>query len=220
MRPPFSFTADGARPRRRETREGATTPPPLTHGKATGAAEAQASANYEVQMNDVSRHAAGQARAATTPARRRTPFPLLLRKLHGYVGMLIAPSVIFFAATGILQVYHLHEAHGAYAPAPIVQKLGTLHKDQTLQARRRGGPPAAAGARRARPPEAAEAGRAGPNVAVQLLKAFFALAAAGLIFSTAAGVWIALQQPLRRRAHLWLLAAGAIVPTVLALLSA
>ena len=48
---------------------------------------------------------------------------LLLRQWHGYLGAFIAPSVIFFALTGALQLFNLHEAHGDYRPAPIVERL-------------------------------------------------------------------------------------------------
>jgi hypothetical protein len=53
-----------------------------------------------------------------------------------------------------------------------------------------------------------------------LLKAFFALVAIGLIFSTVAGIWMALQQAMRRRTHLVLLAIGTFVPLILGALTA
>ena len=53
-----------------------------------------------------------------------------------------------------------------------------------------------------------------------LLKAFFAVVALGLIFSTGAGIWMALQQAARRRTHLVLLAIGTFVPLILAALTA
>lgn len=57
---------------------------------------------------------------------------LIVRKLHTYVGMFIAPSVIFFALSGALQLFHLHEARGSYHPPPLIEMLGSLHKDQVL----------------------------------------------------------------------------------------
>src|ERR1700685_4580837 len=61
---------------------------------------------------------------------------LRLRKWHAYIGLLIAPSVLFFALTGILQIFNLHEAHGGYHPALILEKLSVGHKDQEFEAPR------------------------------------------------------------------------------------
>ena len=44
--------------------------------------------------------------------------------------MFIAPSVLFFAFTGSLQLFSLHEAHGSYQPPALIAALGTVHKDQ------------------------------------------------------------------------------------------
>ena len=61
----------------------------------------------------------------------------LIRNIHSYVGLFIAPSVLFFAITGGLQLFKFHEAHGDYTPAPLVEKLGMLHKDQKFEMRRK-----------------------------------------------------------------------------------
>ena len=53
-----------------------------------------------------------------------------IRTLHAYIGMLIAPTVFFFAATGLLQIYSLHEAHPGYTPPSLIEKLSAVHKDQ------------------------------------------------------------------------------------------
>lgn len=73
----------------------------------------------------------------------------LIRNIHGYLGLFIAPSVVFFAVTGALQLFSLHEAHGDYHPPAIIEKLGNLHKDQRFALKEhKARPPAAA------PPEA------------------------------------------------------------------
>jgi hypothetical protein len=142
-----------------------------------------------------------------------------IRALHAYVGMLIAPSVLFFACTGILQIYSLHEAHGGYTPPAVVVRLSALHKDQVFTLPQSRPPPTAAPhAKPAGPPPAEN--EHGPKLATTLLKAVFAAVAVGLIGSTCAGIWMALQQPLRRRTYLLLLLIGAAVPLVLAALSA
>ena len=70
----------------------------------------------------------------------------LIRNIHSYVGLFIAPSVLFFTITGGLQLFKLHEAHGDYTPAPLVEKLGMLHKDQKFEMRRKRPAPAVAAA--------------------------------------------------------------------------
>jgi hypothetical protein len=150
----------------------------------------------------------------------RRPLSVQLRVVHTYVGMLIAPSVIFFAATGILQIYSLHEAHPGYTPAPLIEKLGKVHKDQAFIAGRKRPPGAAPKAARPDGPHGPEGGaEKGPSAPTALLKLFFAIVAVGLIASTLIGVWVGLQQRLRRRTCLVLLLVGLAVPVILAALT-
>jgi hypothetical protein len=156
---------------------------------------------------------------------------MLVRSWHTYIGMLIAPAVLFMAATGILQIYGLHEARGDYTPPPLIEKLGRLHKDQVFAAAHKR--PAAKTPAAGKPADAEAHGggdrRGGdatqhqappaPKVATVLLKAFLAAVAVGLIGSTLAGLWMALRQPKVWRLHLLLLVIGAVIPTVLAALS-
>ncbi|HWE46550.1 MAG TPA: hypothetical protein VG407_11025 [Caulobacteraceae bacterium] len=153
-----------------------------------------------------------------------------LRTLHAYIGMLIAPTVLFMALTGLLQVYSLHEDHGAYHAPRALEVLGSLHKDQKL--------PGAEGSDdhdhdHAAAPAAKGAGAPSPHTdhdahdhkgpahpwAVALLKVVFAAVAVGLFASTCIGLWMAWQSRLRRRTHMILLAVGAVIPLVLALLA-
>jgi hypothetical protein len=132
------------------------------------------------------------------------PFMASIRIWHSYMGMLLAPSILFFALTGLLQIFSLHEAHGHYKPAAVVEKFSALHKDQVFEAK-------------APEPEAADAD-AKPQeeelkpVSVYILKWFFALVAVGLMVSTVLGVWMGLKATLRRRTHLWLLVVGTALP--------
>ena len=57
---------------------------------------------------------------------------LTIRTWHTYLGILIAPSVLFFALTGALQLFSLHEVHGSYTPLPVIEKLSKVHKDQAF----------------------------------------------------------------------------------------
>jgi hypothetical protein len=136
-----------------------------------------------------------------------------LRQWHFYIGMLIAPSVLFFALTGALQLFSLHEAHGTYDPPPILEKLSAVHKDQVFAAGHHhdADAPKAAGS----PPAAEEDKLKAPTL---LLKVFFLIVALGLTASTALGLWIGLTHPRNGRIGLILVAAGAVIPILLLLI--
>src|SRR5580698_6574518 len=59
--------------------------------------------------------------------------PLTLRRWHSYLSLLAAPSVLFFALTGAVQLFSWHEAHGNYHPPVLLERLSSLHKDQVLE---------------------------------------------------------------------------------------
>ncbi|PZR31393.1 hypothetical protein [Caulobacter segnis] len=152
-----------------------------------------------------------------------------VRRIHTYLGLLIAPSVLLFALTGALQIYKLHEAHEAYVPPPVIEKLGMVHKVQVYRAHgKRPGPPAAEGARpaaptaakppEAKPPEAKTPAK--PKLAVTLLKAFFLLVSIALAAATVLGAWMALAYGREKTLSWILLGAGTVIPAVLIILSA
>jgi hypothetical protein len=130
-----------------------------------------------------------------------------IRIWHSYLGMLLAPSIIFFTLTGLVQIFSLHEAHGGYKPPVLLEKFSAVHKDQVFEAKDR-------------EPESSDA-NAKPQeeplkpVGVYILKWFFALVAVGLMVSTVLGVWMGLKATLRRRTHLWLLVLGTALPIAL-----
>lgn len=141
--------------------------------------------------------------------------PLLLRQWHGYLGAFIAPSVIFFALTGSLQLFDLHEAHGGYRPAQIVERLGRLHKDQVFELDHDHNPPPAEVQKPPAPSLPKPDDDNQPAVSTYLLKWFFLVVALGLVVSTAFGIWIALTKPHGRTATIALLAVGCAVPLLL-----
>jgi hypothetical protein len=57
----------------------------------------------------------------------------VLRKVHLYVGVFIAPALLFFAFTGALQTFSLHETTqgSSYKPAHWIMVLAQIHKKQT-----------------------------------------------------------------------------------------
>lgn len=151
---------------------------------------------------------------SSRPAARTPNTQRLIRLTHGWLGMLIAPSVLFFALSGGLQVYRLHEAHAGYTPPAALAVMGAFHKD--LKPPRPRDPfkgPGRKGGRDRGPPPPDQ----GPTVVLKWLAVFVS---AGLFVSTGLGVWMALQDRLRRRVSLALLAVGTVVPLALALMPA
>jgi hypothetical protein len=142
-----------------------------------------------------------------------------LRQWHAYIGLFIAPSVLFFAVTGALQIFNLHEAHDGYRPAVLLEKLSAIHKDQVFEQPHEHEEQAAA----------APAGDAAQHAAAQqpaddddklsastlALKWLFLFVAVGLTLSTSIGIWMGITQ-LRRPALAWILiAAGVAAPVLL-----
>jgi hypothetical protein len=142
---------------------------------------------------------------------------LNLRALHTYVGFFIAPSVLFFALTGSLQLFSLHEAHGGYHPPAAIVALSSVHKDQTYVVHHDAGPPPGAAPPAATRPDA-DRGDAAPPLGTVLLKWFFLAVALSLVGSTCVGLWIGLSAPKRRRGALIALVAGAVIPLALLLI--
>jgi hypothetical protein len=135
-----------------------------------------------------------------------------VRQLHLYLGTFFAPSIVFFALTGALQLFGLHQGRPgeAYQPPEWVQKLGPLHKNQNLAVK--GAPPPGA-AKPQQAPEGArrpEKRRNSPFTIV--LKWFFLAASAGLVFTTVLGIYMAFKFN-RSRTLIWsLLVAGTAIP--------
>jgi hypothetical protein len=57
----------------------------------------------------------------------------LIRQIHLYFGVFIAPALLFFALTGALQTFSLHETTrgSSYKPPTWIVTLAQLHKKQT-----------------------------------------------------------------------------------------
>lgn len=136
---------------------------------------------------------------------------LLLRRIHLYIGLLIAPSVLFFSATGALQLFSLHEAHGDYQPAPIIERLAAVHKDQRFAVKDRPKGPAPAD-RAADQKGASDDAHEAKPLRELLLKWTFLAVALGLIASTGMGLYIAYASPRRSTTHWALLAVGTVLP--------
>ena len=57
----------------------------------------------------------------------------LVRLSHLYIGVFIAPAVIFFAITGAVQTFNLHKTgeRKGYTPPKVLAVLARIHKDAT-----------------------------------------------------------------------------------------
>lgn len=165
-----------------------------------------------------------------------------LRNIHHWLGVFFAPMILFFAFSGALQTFSLHENKGGgpYKPPAWIVVLAKIHKDQTLPQpgpERHGhahdrdaanGPPMAQGehdhdaAAPAAQPDRdadhdhdADAAPKASRPSPLPLKIFVLLLSIGLMTSTVLGIWIALKMRAMRRLTLILLAAGTLVPIVL-----
>jgi hypothetical protein len=136
-----------------------------------------------------------------------------IRVWHSYIGILIAPSVVFFALTGALQIFNLHESHGSYRPPLLIEKLSSLHKDQVFEQKHHDEPEAGSkNGQQTAPPEEHEQG---PTLGTMLLKWFFLFVALALTTSTVFGLWIGLTHIQRGRTGWWVLLAGVVLPIAL-----
>lgn len=134
-----------------------------------------------------------------------------LRAWHANISVFIAPTVLFFALSGSLQIFDLHEAHGAYVPSRFLASIGRLHKQQVFAppperkpsgtaSRPPGGPP--------KPPERIP-------LPTQLLRCLFFLDALGLVVTTAIGFVIGITHAKRSRTAWILFGAGIALPAAL-----
>jgi hypothetical protein len=166
-----------------------------------------------------------------------------IRQIHLYLGVFTAPMLLFFAFTGGMQTFSLHETTrgSSYTPPAWLATLAQLHKKQTtVMPPRRSHPPEevapgkdspAAGSSaasspgkaivdvRAIPASSAPADNAGARPKKNLLpmKLFFALVAFSLMVSTLTGLYMAYRFTRHGKRLALVLLAGIIVPLLLTL---
>ena len=132
-----------------------------------------------------------------------------VQQLHLWLGTLFAPLIVFFALTGALQTFNLHEKPGA---PNWLARLAQVHKNQNLAVQQRREKPSAT-PQQARPQPEAERS-AGPSPLP--LKIFVVLMSLGLTVTT--GVWACGWRSNTRRAEPWLwglLIVGTLLPIAL-----
>ncbi len=154
------------------------------------------------------------------------------RQWHLWLGTFFAPSIIFFALTGALQLFNLHEGRpgGAYQPPAWIQTVASIHKDQTVS-ERHGPPPGVSPQQKdtpqadaTHPPAQPQDGHPddehGASKLTYALKWFFLAMALGLTVSTLLGIYMAFKYGRSRALVLGLLFLGTAIPvTLLALMA-
>ena len=132
-----------------------------------------------------------------------------VRLVHFYLGVFFAPLIIFFAFTGILQVFKLHESYRetAGSQGDWIAWFAQFHKEQAWI------PPKAAPAKAA-PPKAAP-GKAPESLWAKPTKWLVALMGVALMATTLLGLYMAFNYPRRRRGCVIALTAGIVLPLAL-----
>ena len=134
---------------------------------------------------------------------------LNLRRWHRYIGVFLAPAILFFAFSGFIQVVGWQDQRNPSPPA-WVSWISGIHKDQA--------------APKPRPATPAPLKPAGPAAAPHddhdhkafvPLKIFALLTAIGLFVMTLIGLAVALGTRSTRRTATIVLAAGIVVPAIL-----
>ena len=127
-----------------------------------------------------------------------------VRLVHFYLGVFFAPLIVFFAFTGVLQVFKLHESYRATpgSQGDWIAWFGQFHKEQAWI------PPKAAPAKPAPP-------KAGESVWTKPQKWLVALMGVALAATTILGLYIAFNYPRRRKGFFIALGAGILLPLAL-----
>ncbi len=142
------------------------------------------------------------------------------RYTHLYLGVFISPALLFFAFTGALQTFSLHETTrgSSYKPPAWIATLAQIHKKQnmTVPAKKLQPVPAQAAKPAADKPQP-PAILPKPHNALPL-KVFFLLVSVGLFTSTVSGIYMSYRYARNKPLITSLLIAGTIIPIGLAFL--
>ena len=155
-----------------------------------------------------------------------------IRLVHLYIGVFIAPALLFFAFTGALQTFSLHETTrgSSYKPPAWAVTLAQIHKKQTpvvpakkMSAAEKSPDNAApdkpqtldpATPQPAPTPKSAGSTMPRPHNALPL-KVFFLLVAIGLFISTLSGLYMSYKYLRNRMLVSAILVVGIVVPILM-----
>jgi hypothetical protein len=154
---------------------------------------------------------------------KRHHFLHYVRYTHLYLGVFIAPALLFFAFTGALQTFSFHETTrgSSYKPPAWIATLAQIHKKQTMTVPVRKLPPPGAQAAGPKADKADRTDKAQPSVALAKshnplpLKVFFLLVSIGLFLSTLSGLYMSYRYSRNRLLITGLLIAGVVIPITL-----
>jgi hypothetical protein len=164
-------------------------------------------------------------------------FLKVVRLAHRYLGIFASPALIFFAFTGAVQTFSLHETTKGsdYKPPRILVILGQIHKKQTPVVGGKAPAPVkverktdgADGAAKAdRPMDTVSAAVATPKIAPAPegpkhspwpLKWFFLLVAVSLFISTVSGIYMSYRFTREKWVVTVLLVLGTVIPVAMVL---
>ncbi|HEU4636533.1 MAG TPA: PepSY domain-containing protein [Edaphobacter sp.] len=164
-------------------------------------------------------------------------FLRICRLTHLYLGIFTAPALIFFAFTGALQTFSLHETTrgSSYKPPAWIVTLGQIHKKQTpVVGKRPAGATGAPNGSSERRPQASatspanEARGVSPAPARSSvepssarkhhplpLKIFFLVVSIGLFLSTLTGIYMSYKYTRSSVTVTTLLILGTVIPVAL-----
>jgi hypothetical protein len=140
------------------------------------------------------------------------------RLVHRYSGLFFAPTILFFAITGGLQMFGLHETSrgNSYVPPAVLVRLSQLHKKGTLYLPPRRVTPAVANKPDLpKPPEGPPPLPAHNRLPTRI---FFAATALALLVSTRTGIVMAGNSSVENQSLSSSLAAGILFPVILLVL--
>jgi hypothetical protein len=132
-----------------------------------------------------------------------------IRLIHFYLGVFFAPMIIFFAFTGVLQIFKLHESYRDIpgSQGDWIAWFSQIHKEAGPI------PPPVA---KPKPPQPAPAAGATPRVEPSRPWKWPAtLMGIALVATTLLGLYIAYNYPNRRRNFVLTLTAGFLIPVIL-----
>jgi hypothetical protein len=141
----------------------------------------------------------------------------VVRQIHLYIGIFISPALLFFALTGALQTFSLHETtRGSdYKPPTWIATLAQIHKKQTTTVPVRKQRPPDAAPKPDKHTDAPQPSPEPPQKSHLPMKIFFLLVAIGLFTSTLTGIYMSYKFTRNKLVVTVLLVAGIIVPLLL-----
>jgi hypothetical protein len=144
-----------------------------------------------------------------------------VRTTHLYFGVFIAPALLFFAFTGFLQTFSLHETTkgSSYRPPYLFVRLASIHKHAALPEEPKPDPkpPKGDAPKPDKPASPPPTGGKNPPPGSYHWpeKLFFGIVSIGLITSTLTGLYMAWKFSRRKMFIVLTFLAGAILPLIL-----